>query len=121
MRDDHDNRRRRRRRARKHTGFGIASFVVAIVAGLTEFTVCVVGGHIGASNPNGIDRNSPLMFTLALGVCGATVGALTGIGLAAVGVCQTRRNTTFAVLGLILNGLVVLCVLFWMMVGVLTR
>jgi hypothetical protein len=121
MRDyDDDNRYGRRRRARKHTGSGIASFAVAIVAGLTEFTVVGVAFVIGASNPNGVDMNSSLAIGLALGVWSATVFALTGLGLAVAGLCQTRRNNTFAVLGLILNGLVVMCVLFWMIVGVLT-
>src|SRR5262245_33137323 len=104
--DDDHHRHRRRRRAAKHSGFGIASFVVAIAAGLAEFSVCVVGFGIGASNPNGIGRNSPLMIVLALGVCFASVGALTGVGLGIVGLCQTRSKNTFAVLGLILNGLV---------------
>jgi hypothetical protein len=53
------------RRARKHTGFGIASFAVGIVAGLAEFAVIVVAGSIGASNPDGIDKNSPLATRLS--------------------------------------------------------
>jgi hypothetical protein len=115
-----DDPRRRRRRARKHTGFGIASVVVAAVAGLAELAVFLVAGTTGASNPDGIDMESPLARVLVQGVCGATVGAVAGLGLAVVGLCQTGRKPTFAVLGLVLNGLVVACVVFWMVVGALT-
>jgi hypothetical protein len=58
-------------------------------------------------------------MALVSGVCGASVLSLAGLGLAVTGLCQSRRKTTFAVFGLILNGLVVVCVLFWMIVGVL--
>jgi hypothetical protein len=109
----------RRRSARKHTGFGIASFILAIAAGLAEFTVMVGGAVIASSNRNDVAERSPLAIGLALSVCGASVAAVTGVALGVAGLCQSRRKTTFAVLGLVLNGLVLLCVLFWMVVGAL--
>jgi hypothetical protein len=81
--------------------------------------VLVASHVIAASNPN-FQANSPLGIFLALIVCGSTVLAMTGMGLAVGGLCQKRRKNIFAVLGLILNGLVLMCVMFWMMVGMLT-
>ena len=103
--------------ARKHTGFGIASFVIAIAVGLAEATLIVVARIIGASNPDGIDENSPLVMGLGLGVCGGMAVAVSGLGMGVAGLCQSHRKKTFAVLGLILNGLVVAGVLFLMVLG----
>lgn len=121
MRDDYaDNRRRRRRRGgRKHSGWGIASFAVGIAACLVEFSVVVAGHVIETTNPNFV-VNSPLGVFLALCVGLAIVLAFAGMGLGVAGMYQKRRKNIFAVLGMILSGLVLACVLFWTMVGVLT-
>jgi len=117
--DDDDNLYDDHLPVRKHTGFGIASFLIAIVVGLAEFAVILVAGVIGAENPNGVDENSKVVMGIGLGVCGGMAVAVCGLGMAVAGLCQSERNKTFAVLGLILNGLIVAGVLFLIVLGMM--
>ena len=45
---------------KKHSGLGIASFVVGIASGLLLLTVFVIAGIAETSTPGGIDEKSPI-------------------------------------------------------------
>lgn len=102
----------------RHSGFGIASFVTALAAGLLVLVVFGIAGVIGARNGD-IDEKSPEAVLLGLAVIGGLLVAMLGIGLGIAGVCQHRRKKVFAVLGLVINAVVTLGVVLVMIVGIL--
>jgi hypothetical protein len=103
----------------KHSGFGIASFLIAIAVGLFEFTIFVVAGVLEASQPGGMDENSPEAVLLGLAMFGGVMAAAFGGALAIAGLCQAHRSKVFAILGLILNAAVGLGVLGLIVIGLM--
>ena len=91
----------------KHSGLGIASFAVCIVAGLIEFAAVAAAGVIEVSTPGGMDENSPVAILIGLALLGGLAIAMLGMGLGIAGLLQ-RRKKAFAVLGVI-GGIVVVC------------
>lgn len=104
---------------RKHSGYGIASFVIAVVVGLLEFVLIVVAGVIEASTPGGMDENSPIAILLGLGLFGGLLADVFGMALGIAGLCQANRSKVFAVLGLVFGTVVLLGVLGLMVLGML--
>jgi hypothetical protein len=93
---------------RKQSGLGIASFILAIVAGVTAVALVVIAGVIELSTPGGMDEESPQALIVGLGIFGVFALNLLGIGLGLGGLFQADRLRTFAVLGLVFNLLVIL-------------
>jgi len=100
----------------KHSGMGIASCLIALGAGLFEFIFVVIAG-VMASSPQGVDENSPEAIVLGLFILGGLLAAVVGGVLGIVGATQANRNKLFAVLGLCLNGVIVVGVLGLMVLG----
>ncbi len=101
---------------RTHSGVGIASFLIGlivIVIDLLLVLLLVVLATGGAGY-----REGRTVGTLA-GVfnCIGVLACLAGLGLGVAGLFQEDRNRTFAVLGVILNGLVILIVAGLFIVG----
>jgi uncharacterized membrane protein len=102
---------------KKHSGLGIASFVVGIVSGLLLLTVFVIAGIAETSTPGGIDEKSPiavligLLLFLFLGV------ALVGLVLGVAGLLQKDREKIFAILGVIFSAIAILCPILLVLVG----
>jgi hypothetical protein len=101
----------------RHSGPGIASFVIALLVGVAVLILVVAAGVIEASTPGGMDEESPVVIAIGLGIFAAVFGALIGGVLGIVGVAQGDRRKTFAVLGLVLNGLVVVGLVFLVIIG----
>lgn len=94
--------------SQRHSGLGIASFVIAILAGLTEIGIIVAASMMAADNRGELDEQSPQLMAMAVGFCGGVIIALVGIGLGIAGLVQSDRRKLFAILGLILNSVIVL-------------
>jgi hypothetical protein len=104
-----------------HSGIGIASFITGIMALLMVFgafalVIVVVAGARRAANP----PQEVVAFTGLL-VLGAGLIALIGAGLGIGGCCQARRKKVFAIIGLIINALLLLAILAIFAVGVANR
>ena len=93
---------------RRQSGLGIASFVVAIVGGVTVFVLIVIAGVMAASTSDGMDEESPQAILLGVGLLASVMINVFGILLGVAGLGQSDRVRTFAVLGLVLNLLVIL-------------
>jgi len=133
MSHDYQDRGRRRRRweqddyeiderdwpaGASHSSLGIASFVI----GLLSIIMALAMTLVIASTANQMPRSSasPLEVLHGLCSCGATllVGAmlgfgagllrLVGAGLGVGSVCQTARNKVFGIIGLCLNGMILI-------------
>jgi len=103
----------------KHSGFGVASFVIGLAVGLIEFVLFAVAGFMEISTPGGIDEESPAVILLGLAVIGGILVALLGAVLAIAGLCQARRARMFAIIGLLINAAVFVGVIFLILVGLL--
>jgi hypothetical protein len=132
--DDGDDRRRRRRRwgdeddhdFRKrdlpHSGVGIASCavaVLAILAGVGAMTLAAAGGidDIEAA----IEAEEPVALAAGVLMLGSGLLALIGGVLAIAGLAQGDRNKLFAVMGLCFNAMLFFCGLGLMILGSLAE
>jgi hypothetical protein len=90
-----------------HSGLGIASFLIGLVVVLLNVLLVLIAVLMGRGRrtPEAVES-----VGLLLGVffCTGVVGALVGLGLGVGGLFREDRNRTFAVVGVVLNLLVVL-------------
>jgi len=92
----------------KHSGAGVASFIISLVAGLAMMIVLIVAGVLGASSGGALDQNDPTTMMIGFGVICDCMLFVVGAVLGIVGLFQGDRKRIFAVLGLIFNLLLVL-------------
>lgn len=105
----------------KHSGLGISSFVIALLAGPGMFLLLLIAGVMATQAPNGqIDEKSAAAVGLGLMLIGGVVVSLIGVGLGIAGVAQKGRKRVFAVLGLVFNGIIAIGVLGIMLLGLAT-
>ena len=88
----------------KQSGLGIASFVMAVLIGITAFALVVMAGVVEASTPGGMDEESPVAIIIGLGIFAVIGMSLLGIGLGIAGLLQPDRARIFSILGLSCNG-----------------
>jgi hypothetical protein len=119
--DDYDIRRSRRRRRKKRQGgaaLGIISFAIAIICMFAVFVLLIAAVVIGANGP--VNDNDPVVVMLGLGIIGCMLAAVVGIVLGAVGAFQSNTiGTTCSIIGVAINTLILLGVLFVMCLGAL--
>ena len=105
----------------KHSGVGIASFVIALAtpiifgALVTVIAVTAVrakGDHHGAM-PGIVLASMVLVGSLAL--------PLVALALGIVGCCQQNRKRIFPILGLVFSAMTIVCGLGMMLMGAITR
>lgn len=104
---------------KKHSGLGIASFVIAIVFGFALFVLIGLAGYQEVTNPGGMDENSAAAMVLGLMLMGALLMNVVGAALGLAGVIQKERRKIFAVLGLVFNLLAVVGTGCLMAIGVM--
>lgn len=101
----------------KHSGLGIASFIISLVAGLAILIAIVIAGIMEANTPGGIDENSPEAILLGLVLIGMMFLDLVALGLGIGALFQRDCKKIFAILGTIFSGVVVLGTAFLMVIG----
>jgi len=99
----------------KHSGLGIASFVIAIVQGFITAVVVIVAGVLTVKDPE--QTNDMAFMLLGLFVIAGIFVHLTGAGLGIAGVIQGNRKKIFSILGLIFNVASLLAVAALMIIG----
>jgi len=87
----------------KHSGLGIASFVIATLVGIAMFAAFVVAGMMEVSTPGGIDESSLSAVLLGLLMIGLMIVDLVAVGLGIGGLVQKDRKKVFAVLGTVFS------------------
>lgn len=90
----------------KQSGFGISSFVLAIINILLLFVVVIILTYIDLSYPGGVDalpEDAPHLVLPALIAILTIVIALVSVGLSIGGLCQKDRKKAFSVAGLIIQ------------------
>ncbi len=103
--------------APRHSGLGIASFVMSLFCGIVMFALIGVATYLAASMQDEFTDESPQAIMVGLGIIGGLGLAVIGLGLGIAGVVQPNRNKLFAILGLIFNFLVLVSVCGIMALG----
>ncbi len=109
------------RLAMRHSGFGIASFVLSLVAGFSMFVVVVIAGYVETTSPGGMDEESTVAMLVGLSIIGLFMLQLLALVLGFVGVFQSNRQKVFPILGIVFAGLSILGVGFLMVIGLLAE
>jgi len=102
----------------KHSGLGVASFVIALCAGGFELIVVAIAGILEVTSPTGLNENSMaavvvgIAMFLGLGLC------CFGLGLATGGLVAKDRLRSFAILGFIFNCAIIIGTVGLILLGV---
>ena len=105
----------------KHSGIGIASFVISIVAGILIFIVLGIAGSLEASTPGGIDENSTEAVMIGLAIIGLLFLNVLSVGLGIGGLLQKERKKIFAILGTVFSSFLILSVIGLMVLGTMVQ
>lgn len=88
----------------KNSGFGIAAFVISIVAGGLLLITLYIGGVIETSTPGGIDEKSTQGIMIGFAVSALFIAELVAFGLGIGGLFQKQKAKFFAILGMVISG-----------------
>ena len=92
---------------RRQSGFGIASFALALLSGLMMIGFCGLAAWVGSQSTGG--PADPVTTVAAWSLCGCGILAnLVGVVFGIIGVAQRDVSKVFGILGLVFNGLVLL-------------
>lgn len=105
----------------KHSGIGIASFIISIVAGILIFIVLGIAGSIEASTPGGMDENSTEAVMIGLAIIGLLFLNVLSVGLGIGGLLQKERKKIFAILGTVFSSFLILSVIGLMVLGTMVQ
>lgn len=101
----------------KHSGLGIASFILSLVCGLMIFVLFVVAGVIEVSTPGGMDEKSAAAIIIGLLIFLDFFILLVAIGLGIGGLIQKERKRLFAILGLVFSIGILFTTMLLMLIG----
>ena len=104
----------------KHSGLGIASFIVSICAGAVLFVLVAIAAVLASASPGGLDAKSASAIVLGLLMFLFLFVELVALGLGVAGLFQRGRNKVFAILGIAFSVTSVLTILGLMVIGSLT-
>jgi len=101
-----------------HSGLGVASFIISLVAGVGMLVLVGVATVLSAAQPGGqLDEESLAAIMIGLVLALAALAQLVAIGLGIGGLVQTGRKKVFAVLGTVFAAMSLLGALMLMLIG----
>lgn len=107
--------------AKRHSGLGIASFVIALGVALFEFVAVVVAGVIEVSTPGGMNEQSPAAIVIGLCVCGGLFLDVIAVILGFAALFQSQTKKLFAILGIVFGCAVLFAVVVLMIIGTIAQ
>ncbi len=87
----------------KHSGRGIASFVIAMAVGVFDLLLFGLMVVIGAVASEQAQKGSAVLRIFSTGITLGLAANIVGVALGVSGLCQKNRKKVFAILGLIFN------------------
>jgi hypothetical protein len=99
-----------------HSGLGVASFIISLIVIVLTVLVVLLSVVARANRAHHSTADAMLGITLLFG-CTGLLACVVGLSLGVAGVFQEDRNRTFAVVGIILNGLVILGTVALILIG----
>ncbi len=100
-----------------HSGLGIASFIVSLVAGFDMLAIVGIAGVAEATQAGGLDETSPAAVGLGLLLLFTVPAQLVALGLGIAGLVQSGRSKLFGVLGTVFASTALLASLLLLMVS----
>jgi len=88
---------------KRHSGLGIASFIVSIMVGLIMFCLIALISILTASSDYELKEDSHEAIAIGLGIFGLLFIDLIAVALGIAGLCQPNRQKVFAILGLLFS------------------
>jgi len=85
-----------------HSGLGIASFVLSIIAGLGMLAIWTIAS-VAQTRPGGLDENAPAAIIGGFALVLLGMAQLLALGLGIGGLMQPSRSKTFGVLGVVFS------------------
>jgi hypothetical protein len=105
----------------KHSGLGIASFVISLAAGALMLGLFVLAGFVHIASQGALGAHRGTVAVIGLGVISMLLVHTVGAGLGIGGICQKDRKKLFAVLGLCFNGFVLAGTIALMIIGKIAK
>jgi uncharacterized BrkB/YihY/UPF0761 family membrane protein len=102
----------------KHSGVGIVSFVISLVAGFLMVVVIGMAGVLSAHHAPGT-RHNPAQAIVGLGMFALLGLDLVAVALGIAALCQAQRNKLFGILGLVFSGVTILGTFGLMVLGLM--
>ena len=102
----------------KHSGLGIASFILSVIGALATFAAFVAAGVMGQ---NGGADNKVTMMVVGLLIVGLIVANLVVAGIGIAGWLQKDRKKVFAILGTILSSLTAIGTILLIAIGLMMK
>ncbi len=102
---------------KKHSGFGIASFVLSLFAGFGMFVAICAAGVLAARNPQIFEGTSPVAIFTGLAIIAFGALGVLSLLFGIIGCCQKGRKRIFAILGTVFSGMLIFGTLFLMLLG----
>jgi hypothetical protein len=90
----------------KHSGLGIASFILALLSGVGLIVSITIAVLVEQKSPGALDHEGDEAVALGVAVIVGAGMCLLGLILGIIGCCQKDRKRVFAVIGTVLNGLI---------------
>lgn len=103
----------------KHSGIGIASFVVSLVTGIALFVMFAIIIAAQVQNPDSFKDDSAQTMILGLFVISIGFLDLIALGLGIGGLFHKKTKKIFAILGVILSGIILITFGLFMIIGML--
>jgi hypothetical protein len=102
----------------KHSGVGIVSFAISLLAGFSMLLVIMIAGILSSQHPLGA-RPSVAQSIVGLGMFMLLGMDLVAVTLGIAALCQTQRNKLFGILGLVISSVTILGTLGLMVLGLM--
>ena len=103
----------------KHSGHGIASFIIAMTIGLFDLSLFVIMVTVGAIVPELIEQGSAFFGVFVSVIMFGFLANIIGVGLGISGLCQRNRKKVFPALGLIFNLMAVIFFVILISIGMM--
>lgn len=101
----------------RHSGLGIASFVMAVVMTCVMVVLFAFAGYLEMSTPGGVDEDSAGAITVGLALMASWVLILVSLALGIAGLFVGQRKRVFAILGVVIGGGILLLSIGLMLLG----
>lgn len=100
---------------KKHSGLGIASFIIGLVAGAIQFFTILGSGIAEYSAVGGL--GDEVYMLVGLFICGGMATGVVGLILGIIGLTQKNKKKIFSILGTIINSLTIILVIILWFIG----
>jgi hypothetical protein len=106
---------------KKHSGIGIASFIISLGAGLGIFLVFAIAGIMETTTPGGMNEKSASAIIVGFCIIGLLFVNLVALGLGLAGLMKKGKKKLFAILGTIFSSMITLGTIILIVIGIMMK